>query len=139
MFTTRITPRVSETDALGHINNTVPPVWFEAARMDFFRILGPIDDFAEWRGIVVNLTIDYHDEILYPDEVTIRTWIERVGRSSIRLYEELEQRGRVCCTGRATYVNVDPATRRATPLTDEVRAALLQHLREGTAQGEEHD
>ena len=41
MFTTPITPRASETDGAGHINNTVVPVWFEAGRREIFRIFTP--------------------------------------------------------------------------------------------------
>ena len=36
-----ITPRFSDTDALGHINNTVFAVWFEGARRDVFKIFTP--------------------------------------------------------------------------------------------------
>lgn len=32
MLEMQIQPRFQETDALGHINNTVPAVWFESAR-----------------------------------------------------------------------------------------------------------
>ena len=33
MFHYETEPRFSDTDALGHINNTVYPVWFEQARI----------------------------------------------------------------------------------------------------------
>ena len=39
MFTTVITPRVSETDGMGHINNTVIPIWFEAGRKGILKYL----------------------------------------------------------------------------------------------------
>jgi len=32
MFETPITPRVSETDGVGHVNNVFVPIWFEAGR-----------------------------------------------------------------------------------------------------------
>jgi acyl-CoA thioester hydrolase len=37
MFRMTVTPRFYETDALGHINNTVMAGWFEAAREPVFR------------------------------------------------------------------------------------------------------
>lgn len=128
MFETVIHPRVSETDAVGHINNTVVPVWFEAARRDFFPLCGPVDDFSQWRMIVVNLTVDFIHELRYPDPVVVHSWVERVGKSSLTLYEEMRQGGELCCRGRATYVNVDPESKRAEPLSDSVRAALGAHI-----------
>ena len=41
MLATSISPRFLETDALGHINNTVLPMWFEAAREPVFRMFSP--------------------------------------------------------------------------------------------------
>ncbi len=42
MLEMQIQPRFQETDALGHINNTVPAVWFESARDPLFRIFSRI-------------------------------------------------------------------------------------------------
>ena len=128
MFETVIYPRVSETDAVGHINNTVVPVWFEAARRDFFPLCGPVDDFSQWRMIVVNLTVDFIHELRYPEPVVVHTRVERLGTSSLTLIEEMRQGGVLCCRGRATYVNVNPETKRAEPLSAAVRAALTVHL-----------
>lgn len=46
MFTTTITPRVSETDGVGHINNTTVPVWFEAGRHEIFKLFTPDLSFS---------------------------------------------------------------------------------------------
>ena len=37
MFIEKVMPRFSETDVLGHINNTALPIWFEAARTPFLN------------------------------------------------------------------------------------------------------
>ena len=47
-FSLDLTPRFCETDALGHINNTVIPVWFEAAREPIFEIVNPGQDLTKW-------------------------------------------------------------------------------------------
>lgn len=131
MFETIIHPRVSETDAVGHINNTVVPVWFEAGRRDFFAIFGPPEDFSQWRMIVAGFTVNFEHELTYPAPVTVRTWVERVGNSSLTLHEELHQHGTRCATGRTTYVNVNPATKRSEPLSDAVRLELARHQFDG--------
>lgn len=127
MFETVIHPRVSETDAVGHINNTVVPVWFEAGRRDFFALFGPPEDFSLWRMIVASFTVDFEHELTYPAPVTVRTWVERVGNSSLTLYEEMHQHGRRCATGRTTYVNVNPQEKRSERISDDIRAELAKH------------
>lgn len=128
LFETIISPRVSETDAVGHINNTVIPVWLEAGRTKLFELFGPIDDFSAWRMIVANFTVDFVHELTYPAPVTVRCWVERIGNSSLTLYEELHQYDRKCTIGRTTYVHVDPETKRPARIPDNVRDALAPHF-----------
>lgn len=128
MFETTIHPRVSETDAVGHINNTVVPVWFEAGRNEFFAIFGPTGDFSRWRMIVATFTVSFEHELTYPAPVTVRAWVERIGSSSLTLYEEMHQHGRRCAIGRTTYVNVSPDTKRPERISDEIRRALAPHM-----------
>lgn len=128
MFETIIHPRVSETDAVGHINNTVVPVWFEAGRLEFFALFGAPEDFSAWRMIVASYTVNFEHELTFPAPVTVRTWVERLGNSSLTLYEELHQHGRRCATGHTTYVNVNPATKLSERIDDSARAALAQHI-----------
>ena len=45
MYKAVITPRVSETDMIGHMNNTTLPVWFEVTRNIIFSMSTPDHDF----------------------------------------------------------------------------------------------
>lgn len=128
MFETIIHPRVSETDAVGHINNTVIPIWFEAARSDLFAVFGPPDDFSRWRMIVAGFTVNFERELTYPAPVTARVWIERIGTSSLTLHEELHQHGARCAVSSTHYVNVNPDTKRPERVSDEIRLALEPHM-----------
>lgn len=58
MFHTTIEPRVSETDAVGHINNTTVPVWFEAGRNQLFALFNPERSFKDWKMIILNMNVD---------------------------------------------------------------------------------
>ncbi|KAM9863737.1 thioesterase family protein [Leucobacter sp. BZR 635] len=139
VFETTIHPRVSETDAIGHINNTVVPVWFEAGRREFFEVFGPVDDFSQWRMIVASFTVDFEHELTYPAPVSVHTWVERIGNSSLALYEEMHQLGKRCAVGRTTYVNVSPTTKRPERISDEVRAALQPHMTPAAPHQEESE
>lgn len=129
MFETPITPRVSETDAAGHINNAVVPVWFEAGRRDIFRILTPDLSFRNWRVALVNMNIDYLDQIYFHETALVRTWVDRVGTKSFTLYEELWQGERCCARGTATYVYFNYGAARAEPVPPDCRQALEAHRR----------
>ncbi len=130
MLSTSITPRVSETDGAGHVNNAFVPVWFEAGRREIFRILTPSLAFAEWRVAMVSMRVDYTRQIFFHAEVEIRTWIERIGNKSFTVYEEAWQEGALCAKGTATYVYFDYRAQRAEALPEAERRALAAHLRE---------
>ena len=59
MFTEKVIPRFSETDALGHINNTVLPVWFEAARVPIFKFFTPDLNPHNWKLIIAKVEVSF--------------------------------------------------------------------------------
>jgi len=130
LFKLTIQPRVSETDGMGHINNTCVPVWLEAGRENIFRIFNPDLSFADWRCVVVNLNIDYIKEIFYGREVEVHTWVKHIGNSSFILEEELYQSGELCAKGTATYVNFNKKIRKTEPIPSNIRQELEEHKRE---------
>ncbi|AGT32192.1 thioesterase [Geobacillus genomosp. 3] len=127
MFTTIITPRVSETDGVGHINNTTVPVWFEAGRHEIFKLFTPDLSFKRWRMVIIRMEVDYVNQMYYGHDVTVYTGIERIGNTSLTIYEEIHQNGVVCAKGRAVYVNFNFDTGRPEPIPDDIRAKLNEH------------
>lgn len=128
MFSCSIHPRFSDTDALGHINNTVIPVWFLEAREPVLRLFSPTLDMQSAALAVVRIEIDYLAETRFGSDVEIRTRVARLGNSSLQLAQEAWQEGRLTARGLATLVNFDPQARRATPIPDAARAALSEHM-----------
>lgn len=128
MFDDVIQPRFSETDALGHINNTVFAVWFESARQGVFRIFTPDLDVANWALIIASIQINYHAQTHYHAPVAIKTWISRIGNSSFEVYQEAWQQGQKCASGKAAMVKFDYKQQQATALTAAERQALSLHL-----------
>src|SRR5690554_5372071 len=105
MFTTRIHPRFSDTDALGHINNTVIPVWFLEAREPVLRLFSPQLSLREAALAVVRIEVDYLAETRFGEDVEVRTRVARLGNSSLQLAQEVWQGERVTARGLATLVN----------------------------------
>jgi acyl-CoA thioester hydrolase len=127
MYRTRIEPRVSETDGVGHINNTTIPIWFEAGRNQIFKLFTPDDSFQNWKMIIINMNVDYVDQIYFGKDVEIRTWVKRIGNSSLELYEEIHQDNRLCAKGTAIYVNFNLQTQKSEPIPDDIRVELKQY------------
>jgi acyl-CoA thioester hydrolase len=128
VFYTTMMPRFSETDALGHINNTVIPVWFESARVDIFRIFVPSLDIKDWNLIVANINIDFLDQIYMHEPVEIRTGIQRIGNSSFVVYQEAYQGGRLVSKGTSVLVYYDYQAQQSRPIPADIRRELEKHL-----------
>lgn len=98
MFFMTVTPRFYETDALGHINNTVLSNWFEASREPVFRLFNPALALNGWNLILARVEIDYVAQTHYGKPVEVRSWIGRIG---IRPSWSSRMPGRKGCASRA--------------------------------------
>ncbi|WP_409291498.1 acyl-CoA thioesterase [Peribacillus sp. SCS-37] len=127
MYHTVIEPRVSETDGVGHINNTTIPVWLEAGRNPIFKLFMPDAGFRNWKMIIVNMNIDFKDQLFFGQSVEVYTWVKKIGNSSLILYEEIHQGGRICVTAEAAYVNYDMKSKRKERIPEGIRTELAHH------------
>lgn len=130
MFTTTVTARFGDMDILGHINNTVPVVWFELARNPLFTIFDPQMRLRRetFPLIMAHTDYDYLDQLYFQHEVEIRTWISRIGTKSFTAYHEAWQQGRLCVTGHAVIVHYDFNTGQTTPIPEDKKQLLAEHL-----------
>ena len=128
MFTEKVMPRFSETDALGHINNTVLPVWFEAARVPMFKFFTPDLNPHNWKLIIAKVEVSFVGELFYAHEVTINTSIEQIGNSSFVIRQEAWQQDKCCAIGKTVMVRYDITSKTKQPLSTDEKAALTQHL-----------
>lgn len=124
MQSTELQPRFNETDALGHINNTVLATWFEGARDSVFRVFSPRLDPQTWQLILAKFSIEFHAELFYGQPVEIRTWVSRMGTSSFDVSQEAWQQGQRCASGVAVLVHYDFAGKTSKPLTELQRQTL---------------
>ncbi|MEP3857962.1 MAG: thioesterase family protein [Porticoccus sp.] len=130
MFELRIQPRFSETDALGHINNTVVPVWFEAARADIFRLVHPSLNPADWPMILAHIAVDFVHQIHLGSEVAITTGIKKIGNKSFTVAHLAHQKGVLVAKGEAVLVWFDYAAQCSRPLPNAVRKLITPLLLE---------
>jgi acyl-CoA thioester hydrolase len=130
MFSMTISPRFGDTDALGHINNTVLALWFETARNPLFRMFSPDLSLSleTWPLIMAHTDYDFVGELKFQYDVEIRSWVSRIGTKSFTVYHEAWQRGRLRVKGGAVIVHYNFNTRRSTPIPEDKRRLLAEHL-----------
>jgi acyl-CoA thioester hydrolase len=123
-YSTIITPRFYETDALGHINNASIAAWFEVARIDFLESLGENDPSAAKDWILASIKIDFVAETFYGTDVIANITEANIGNSSLTVVCEMAQGGKVTVTGAATLVHIDAQTKKPARIPDELRKEL---------------
>jgi len=128
MFTQEIVPRFSDTDALGHINNTMVPVWFEGARDPIFKLFMPELNLQEWQLILAKIDVSYLGQMFYGQPIEVRTYISRIGGASFDVYQELWQKGVKCASGTAVMVHFCFQTQSSVKITEKIKTELEQHF-----------
>jgi acyl-CoA thioester hydrolase len=118
--------RYVDTDRQGHVNNAVFATFFESGRVAFLYdpkvpLAPPGCEF-----VIARLAIDFRAELRWPGVVDIGSVVTSVGRSSIVVGQGVFEGDLCAATGETVVVLTDATTRRATPLTDELRARFAE-------------
>ncbi|HTZ77517.1 MAG TPA: thioesterase family protein [Stellaceae bacterium] len=120
--------RYGDTDRQGHVNNAVFATFCETGRVSFLydeklQLAGPGANF-----VVVRLEIDFRAELFYPGQVDIGTRVLSIGRSSFRVGQGIFKGDLCAATAESVMVLMDDATRKAKPLTPQLRQWLEARL-----------
>ncbi len=77
---------------------------------------------------MVHTEYDYLDQIYYGFEVEIRTYIEKIGNTSVTVYQEAWQNEKLRGTGRATLVYFDFNKQEKIIISEDIKKELNKHL-----------
>lgn len=114
---TVLTPRFSDTDAMGHINNTAVTQWLEAGRLDFY--MNHLKTHTP--KVLRRIEVDYDGEMNFKDQAIIRTGAERLSNKTITLRQEIFQRGKCCVKALIVECYFDPKARTAVEMPQQDR------------------
>lgn len=115
--------RFSETDQMGHVNNTVFGIYFEVGRTTYLCDNGFYRQSA--LGLVIVKTeINFRIMLHWPGSVEIGTRVASAGRSSFVMEQALRQDDRLAGSAVSTMVVIDLAINRSTAIPDEIRSYL---------------
>lgn len=130
MFIETVTPRFGDADGLRHINNVALVEWFEVGRNPIFRMFTPDLDlnYENWKLILVRTEFDYLGQMLYGQDVEIRSFITHIGNSSFTIGHEAWQEEELKAKGKAVIVHFDFINQKSMPIPDTIRAKLEDHL-----------
>ena len=88
----KIRTRYPDCDMMGIVHHAVYPIWYEMARMDFWKQIGFSFEQSQEFGInpvVVDLHMQYKAPAKYPQELTITTRITEFAPRKIKLHYEV--------------------------------------------------
>ncbi|EKF76083.1 hypothetical protein A11A3_01275 [Alcanivorax hongdengensis A-11-3] len=128
MFEMTVSPRFYETDAFGHVNNTVITGWFETGREPLFQLFSQgNEDPASLPLILARVEVDFVAQTYYGQPVTLRAAIERIGNASFVVSQQAWQQGKLVARGKAVQVYFNHDTQASQPLPSHFREALQAH------------
>jgi acyl-CoA thioester hydrolase len=125
IYHTDIQVRFNDTDAFGHLNNTAFALYAEQARVEFFREIGT-------RGsiILAHIALDFRKQVRYGDKVHVTTQIERIGNSSISLWQLVYANAELAAEVSSVVVFFDYQAQTPKTIPDEIRQKLQPYLKQ---------
>ncbi len=116
--------RFADTDAIGHVNNSCFAQYSEVGRLAFGQATGQ----KVTSLILARLAIDFRAQINLGDKVIVRTWVERVGRSSITMKQTIMANGQIAADIGTVVVYFDYSTNRPMEIPPELKASVGDYL-----------
>lgn len=113
---TPVVLRFRDLDLLGHVNNVNLAGWLEDGRVALELPVQPIT--ADYVGpviVLVDLHIQYLEEIRMGAEVRVGTRVERIGTSSVTIGQAVFADGTCAAIAEAVEVLIDDRTRKPMP------------------------
>lgn len=126
MFKKVITPRISDTNRGGHVGHNAIPVWFEHGFLEIIKIFNP--ELTTPSLILVNLNVDFINQIGLGKDVEVTTGIKKLGNSSFVLLQKIYQEEQLCASGLATFVHMNYSTNKSVNIPQAIRLKLEEHL-----------
>jgi acyl-CoA thioester hydrolase len=130
--------RLSDTDAMGHVNNARYLTYVEIARVAYWehvtgRMLPLGVHGAEEGMILAEIRMTYRSTSFYGETLTVESRVERIGRTSFGMVHRItapESRyghARLVAVADSTLVSYDYQQECPIPVPDEWRAAMAEH------------
>jgi acyl-CoA thioester hydrolase len=123
--------RYADLDPNHHVNNAVYATYFETGRVMLVkdRSYGLIPAGLTW--IMVRLDIHFRAELRWPGTIEMGLGVSKFGRTSVTFDQVVFSEGKCIASAQSVSVLLDEATRKPTPLTEEITGNFQRWIRRG--------
>lgn len=128
-----IQTRWADNDIYGHVNNVTYYSYFDsAANALLIKHAGFDIHHSDIIGLVVESQCQFLQELSYPEVIEVGVMVEKIGNSSLRYDLAIfkQDQANASAQGSFTHVFVDRKTRKSVPISNEMRDALSEFIRE---------
>ncbi|MBD1381157.1 acyl-CoA thioesterase [Metabacillus arenae] len=130
-FFQQVKVRFSETDLFGHMNNVSPILYFEEARIEFFKHIGMMEEWmkkdSETIPVAANIQCDYMKQVYFNEVIQIFVKAFEIGNSSVNLhYLGLNENQEPCFAGQGTIVQISRRSGKAVNWLESDKKRLFE-------------
>lgn len=124
--------RFSETDLLGHVNNSSYFVYLEEARVEFFKKMKPYNSDKSF--VVASVTCDFINQAYFDDRLVIHTEVTKMGNKSFQLKHEIinKESNKLIAKGKSAIVFFNFKKQMSEPIPEEIRRQLENYFTAGS-------
>jgi acyl-CoA thioester hydrolase len=107
-FRFRVPVRFRDLDAMGHAHHTLPLIYLEEARAEFWREVTGRSGLDGIDYVMAEVTVRFHARIRYPSVVEVALGVDHVGAKSFATrFEMRDEADTLLAVGRAVQVAYD--------------------------------
>lgn len=123
-----ITVRWRDMDAMGHVNNAKYVSYLEEARVRWMLGVEGVSMTDRVAPVVANTNVNYRAPIMWPNDISVELYVERVGGSSVTIAHRIVDQkdpSVLYSDGNVVVVWIDTQTGKSAPLPEAVRNASV--------------
>ena len=123
--------RYADLDPNQHVNNAVYASYFETGRVTLMKDTryGLMPSGVTW--IMVRLDMHFRAELRWPGKIEMGLGVVKFGRTSVTFDQVVFSEAVCVASARSVSVLLDEATRKPTPLTEEILRSFQPWLHRG--------
>ena len=123
--------RFADLDPNQHVNNAVYATYFETGRVTLMkdRSYGLMPEGLSW--MMVRLDMHFRAELRWPAIIEMGLGLVKFGRTSVTFDQVVFSQEKCVASAQSVTVLIDEATRKPTPLTEEIVGNFQRWLRRG--------
>ena len=127
-FTLSITPKPTDIDELGHVNNAVWVRWIQDMATAHWEAVAAPEHLEKYIWMVTRHEIDYRGNVKLGEAVTGRTWIESTpkGARFDRRVDFVDSSGKVIVDANSTWAMIDRESGRLARIRDDVAGPFMR-------------